>query len=158
MEHFRRSSRAGLLLLMLLGPACSDGETTQRSACEQLWAQVNNEVGADGEVPGFSPEVNSSFVVKAQNNADEARQLVVDIDGKSEINIEIPGLPGCSHPPVLTFGFDAPPSQIEVVAQSGALSSSESVTVADQQPTWLVVQISNDEVATTTWDERPIFG
>lgn len=158
MDFLRRSACAGPLMLMLVGSACSDGEAAQPSACEQLWAQVRDEVGADGEVPGFSPEAESTFVVKAQNGADEARRLVVDVDGKSEINIEIPGSDGCSHPPVLTFGFDAPPGQIDVEAQSGNLSSSESVTVAERRPTWLVVQLADEEVITSVLDERPIFG
>ena len=158
MDFVRCTAFAGSLTLLLVGSGCSDDEAAQPSACEELWAQAEGSFGADGEVAGYTPEDDSTFVVKAQNGSDETRRLAVNLDGESEIDIEIPGLPGCSHPPVLTFGFDSPAGEVEVEARSGDLSSSESVTVADQQPTWLVVQISNDEVATTVWDERPIFG
>lgn len=163
MAYQSRASRTAVGIA-LAGPlvfvaACSDEESVaEPSPCQQLYADTEDRVGADGAVPGFASEEESTLVIKAQNRADDAQQLQVDVDAERTIDMELPGAGGCAHPPVFTFGLDLPAGDVEVQATSDGASSSEALTLVPDEPTWLVVLPSDGAVATTVSESRPVFG
>ena len=126
--------------------------------CRQSWAEVEERFGADGAVPGFASENDSSVILKVQNSAHDDRRLTVDLDGVATAEIEVPGSLSCDHPAVLTLGFDHPPCELRVEAGSDGDTSCERLTVSGTDPTWVVVELTSDEITTELWDERPEFG
>jgi hypothetical protein len=158
-----RSARGALsgaaLTALLLSSACTGDEASSMgNACRQSWAEVDERFGHDGAVPGFAAEDDASVVLKVQNSADDDRSLTVDLDGVSAVDIEVPGSLSCDHPAVLTLGFDHPPGELRVEAQSDGNSSSEQLTISETEPTWVVVEMTSDQITTEVWDRLPEFG
>ena len=155
----RRAALAAALSALLQAAACADDEASSMGdACRQSWAEVEERYGADGTVPGFVADDDASLILKVQNSADDDRRLHVGLDGVNAVDIDVPGSLSCDHPAVLTLGFDHPPGELRVEAVSNGSSSSEHLTVSDTGPTWVVVQMTSDEITTELWDELPEFG
>jgi len=155
----RRAVLAAALLALLQAAACADDEASNMGdACRQSWAEVDERFGADGTVPGFVADDDASLILKVQNSSDGDRRLNVELDGVKAVDIDVPGSLSCDHPAVLTLGFDHPPGELRVDALSNGSSSSEQLTVSDTGPTWVVVQMTSDEITTELWDELPEFG
>ena len=72
--------------------------------------------------------------------------------------MHVPGAAGCTHPPVLTFGFRNVEGLTNVRAVTGKHTSSETLFVKHGNRAWLVVKLALGGVSTSVWDEPPQFG
>ena len=153
MPYWRRCARR-----RCWSQACADEASSTGEACRQSWAEVEEKFGGDGAVPGYASEDDASVILKVENGADEDRRLIVDLDGVKAVDIDVPGSLSCDHPAVLTLGFDHPPGELRVDAESDGDTTSEQLTVSETEQTWIVVQVTSDGITTDLWDERPQFG
>ena len=73
--------------------------------------------------------------------------------------LSFPTRAGCADPPVFSFAFAIPPSQVAVDVRAGDDISSEEMIVPKAGKRWLVVQTYDDlPVETSVWTEQPAFG
>jgi hypothetical protein len=153
--------RAVLALLAVAGLSACSGEDRafQQFDCGKLLVDAEARLRSHPVEYTTVPETEATVIVEAVSDAQRVQRVTVDFDGVRALDVELPDSRGCAHPPVFSFAFAIPPSQVAVDVRAGDDISSEEMIVPKAGKRWLVVQTYDDlPVETSVWTEQPAFG
>jgi hypothetical protein len=153
--------RAALALLAVAGLSACSGEDRafQQFDCGKLLVDAEARLRSHPVEYTTVPETEATVIVEAVSDAQRVQRVTVDFDGVRALDVELPDSRGCAHPPVFSFAFAIPPSQVAVDVRAGDDISSEEMIVPKAGKRWLVVQTYDDlPVETSVWTEQPAFG
>ena len=141
-------------------PACSgEDRASRRFDCGKLLADANARLRSHPVEYTTVPEAEATVIAEAVSDAERVQRVTVDFDGVRALDVELPDSRGCAHPPVFSFAFAIPPSQVAVDVRAGDDISTEEMIVPEMGKRWVVVQTYDDlPVETSVWTEQPAFG
>jgi hypothetical protein len=153
--------RAVLALLAVAGLSACSGEdrASQQFDCGKLLVDADARLRSHPVEYTTVPEAKATVIVEAVSDAERVQPVTVDFDGVRALDVELPKSRGCAHPPVFSFAFAIPPSQVAVEVRAGDDIAIEEMIVPKAGKRWVVVQTYDDlPVETSVWTEQLAFG